>query len=122
MKWSKNADLLKRIEAIGVFLTFIGLIIKFSVTDVQISKFSVADKNFDSYQKQYLNHDIKLLTGIVSPGFVQTKDDFIALSNNLMTGVFYYMEGLNINKSEKDKAISDLQAEGQKITDNNTYL
>ncbi len=122
MKWSKNVNLLKRIEAIGVFLTLMGLIIKFSVTDVHASKFIAADRNFESYQKQYLNHDLKLLTGIVSPGFIQSKDDFITLSNYLMAGVFYYMEGLDINKSEKDKVISDLKAEGQKIIDNNTYL
>ncbi len=122
MKWIKNTKFLKRLEAIGVLLTLIGLIIKFSVTDVQISKFSVADRNFDSYHMQYLNHDIKLITGIVSPGFIRTKEDFINLSNHLMAGIFYYMEGLNIDKAEKDKVIKELQKEGQKVKDNNTYL
>lgn len=121
MKWSKNGKILRKLEAIGIFLTLLGLIVKFSITDVQVSDFSKTVRNFESYHTQYVTHDLELITGIVSPGYISTKESFIALSNYLMAGVSYYMDGLDISKAEKDDEIQKLQRKGKNICDNNTY-
>lgn len=120
MKWIKNVSFLKKLEAVGFLLTLIGLIVKFSVTDVQISKFSKTDRFIESYQKQFLSYSIEQLTAVVSPDYIKTKEDYITLANYIMAGISYYLDALEIDKTRKDRVISELKDEGQSICDTKT--
>ncbi|NVO10142.1 MAG: hypothetical protein HXX16_09295 [Bacteroidales bacterium] len=122
MKWIKNVSFLKRLEAVGFLLTLIGLIVKFSVTDIQISTFSKADRCIESYQKQFLSYSLEQITAVVSPDYIKTKEGYITLANFLMAGTSYYLDALELAKTRRDGVISGLMNEGQSICDNKTLI